>query len=490
MAAGGTDMELFLGGLAAIGITAAIFLIWRLNERSRELATIRNELDLAREEHSQTLTTANQWSNLRQAAETRLESAQQTIDELRDALAQANQARDIARERQFEAERQIAVHVERVREADLKLADWEAAKKQTIDVVKAATLATAQELSNKLLADHKRETAAAKEESEQKVTQSKDEFLQKVTELSNIVAVLNSQVSESRQTMDTVWQALSSPGGAGSFAEVGLENSLKSFGLVKGRDFFIQQQIEGSRLRPDAIVLLPGDTVLVIDSKASKFLLDHAEAESTERADEALRNLVRTMNSHLNGLASKNYKDEIRAGYRQAGRIGEIKRIVSIMCLPTEGALDKIINGDPDFIKKATKVEIAVAGPGALACLIGFARVEIDLGIRTENQEQIIDLTRDLIDRVGTALDKADGIGRSLRTAAKNYVDFASSVNSRLLPSVRSLITKGVNPARNKAMRSALPTYELIELNREGVIDGESEAVSNVEQLPKPEAAE
>jgi hypothetical protein len=39
-------------------------------------------------------------------------------------------------------------------------------------------------------------------------------------------------------------------------------------------------------------------------------------------------------------------------------------------------------------------------------------------------------------------------------------------------------------------MRSALPTYELIELNREGVIDGESEAVSNVEQLPKPEAAE
>ena len=62
--------------------------------------------------------------------------------------------------------------------------------------------------------------------------------------------------------------------------ETVLENTLKSFGLTAGIDFVLQQTFgseDGSRLRPDAIVFLPADSVLVIDSKASKFLLELAQ---------------------------------------------------------------------------------------------------------------------------------------------------------------------------------------------------------------------
>jgi DNA recombination protein RmuC len=420
------------------------------------------------------------------AARATLEAERKNVAEKAAELAAALAQIAAIRDEKVHAEREAALHAQRVRDTDQKLKDWEADKLQLTAKIAAISLENAQKVSSKLLEDHKREVEAAKKDSEERVKKASEEFLKRLDDVTKVVSVLNSQVSENRQTMDTVWQALSSPGGAGAFAEVGLENALKSFGLVRGRDFFIQQQIEGKRLRPDAVVLLPGDTVLVIDSKASKFLLEYADADGTERSEEALRNLVRTMTAHLNGLASKNYKDEILASYRQAGRAGEIKRIMSIMCVPTEGAFDKIVSGDPEFVKKAAKLEIVVAGPGALACLIGFARVEIDLGIRSENQEKIIDLTRDLIDRIAIALEKADGVGKGLKAAAKNYADFAGSVNSRLLPGMKALIAKGVTPARNKAIRPALPTYELVELNREQVIDGESEEVAEMERLPFP----
>ncbi|MDP6174046.1 MAG: DNA recombination protein RmuC, partial [Rhodospirillales bacterium] len=320
-------------------------------------------------------------------------------------------------------------------------------------------------------------------ESEELTKKTTENLLKRFEDVSKVISVLDSRVEESEEAAETVWRALSSPGGAGMFAEIGLENSLKSFGLEKGRDFLIQSQIEGKKLRPDAILFLPGNTVLVVDSKASKFLLELAEAEGTEEEEEAYKNLARTMNQHLTSLASKNYKEEIIAGYREAGRGDEIKRIMSIMYLPNEGAIDKIARGDPQFIQKAAKQEISVAGPAALTCLIGFARVEIDLGKRTENQEQIIELTQSLMDSVAIALDHTGRVGSGLKTASDNFVKLTQSINSRLLPRMRDIASKGVRPTRHKGLPGNLASYQLISAESENVIDGEAEEIGELPNL-------
>ena len=90
-------------------------------------------------------------------------------------------------------------------------------------------------------------------------------------------------------------RALTNPGGAGQMSEIGLENALKNLGLERGRDYVIQPHVtgeEGSALRPDAMVFLPNDMVMVIDSKASKHIIDLAGAEGTPAQKETEAKLV------------------------------------------------------------------------------------------------------------------------------------------------------------------------------------------------------
>jgi DNA anti-recombination protein RmuC len=59
---------------------------------------------------------------------------------------------------------------------------------------------------------------------------------------------------------DPVWPALSSPGGTGHFVEIGLVNTLKSFGLMIECDFILKaapHDGESQRKRPDALVFRP-----------------------------------------------------------------------------------------------------------------------------------------------------------------------------------------------------------------------------------------
>src|SRR5262249_54732247 len=158
-------------------------------------------------------------------------------------------------------------------------------------------------------------------------------------------------------------------GGAGHFAEVGLANTLKSFGLLQDRDFLLQATVQDgdARKRPDAIVFLPGDGVLVIDSKASKHLLDLAQAEGTEREEQAYRGLARTMNQHLKDLCDRDYRSAVATALRKAGRPGEIARLLTVMYLPNEAALEKLGRADAAFMHRAAREQITPVGPAGLA---------------------------------------------------------------------------------------------------------------------------
>lgn len=444
-------------------------------ELKAELDEERDELDLAREK-------LNTWISERTEAVVRLAETEKSRESLRAERDAALADRQAAVDVRIEAEKLAAVRGQELEDIAKRLTDWETAKTESLQAAKAAALSTASELSSKLIADHKREAEAAKKEVREQVARTTEGLLKQVDEITKTVLRLNDQVGINQETMDTVWRALSTPAGAGQFAEIGLENSLKSFGLEKGRDFFVQPTVEGRRLRPDAIVLLPGDTVLVVDSKASKFVLELAEAEGTEQEEAAYANLKRSMNRHLRGLSDKNYKAEIVAGYRDAGRGGEIRRIMSIMFLPNEGALEKLARSDPGFIRKAAKLGIAVAGPTALNCLIGFARVEIDLERQAENQERIVAGTQALLDKISVILEHTGKVGKGLKSATDHYLKLTGSVNGRLLPSVRELVALGVRPTRNGSLPKQIPAYQMVPLETGDLIEGDAET------LPEPAA--
>ncbi len=253
--------------------------------------------------------------------------------------------------------------------------------------------------------------------------QTTEQLFQRFEQVSEAVAQLKGQVGANGQQLDTVWRALTSPGGSGYYAEIGLANTLSSFGLMADRDYVLQHTTEdavtGRRLRPDAVVFLPGDSALVIDSKASKALIEIAEAEGTDQEEAAYQNLARTMNQHLKALAEKDYRSAIAATWREAGRGGTIARILSVMYLPNEGALEKLHRADPDFTAKAARCEIVPVGPAGLAGLIGFASVEISLIRQIENQQEIVHGTEKLLESLTVALGNAATVGRNVRARGR-----------------------------------------------------------------------
>ena len=315
-----------------------------------------------------------------------------------------------------------------------------------------------------------------------------DELFKQFETVTNSVASLNDRVKRNDALVETVQKALSSPGGAGQFAEIGLENSLKSFGLQLGRDFVIQQTLEaddGSRVRPDAVVFLPSDSVLVIDCKASKFLFDLAAAQEDEAQQAASDNLRRTMRTHLRALGGRDYASAIQADYRRAGRSSEIRRTLNVMYLPNEGAIEKITEIEPNFASEAAKMRITVVGPTGLLAIIAFARIDIDLGQQSDNQEKIIGATRVLLERMATMLEHAGRVGRGLKTASTNYGKLLSSINGSLLPATRNLEKLGVR-TDGKKLPNQLPGFTVIENEADTLIDGEAEEIETPKQLNLP----
>jgi DNA recombination protein RmuC len=471
-------MELFFTiFVAAISVLAILaVMIFRGRKDADGITRLTDDIDAERAKVIKAMEAAAR-------ADSASESTNRRMEELKVELEHARAACEIAKQALASAEKTTALERQSREETQKRMEDWEKAQDEHMKHAQAAIVKTANDVSSKLLTDHKRESEAAKKDSEERIKKSTKELSDNFLTVTKSLASLNDQVTENRQTVDTVWKALSSPGGAGYYSQIGLENTLKGFGLERGRDFNMEHSFddtqESKRLRPDAVVFLPSESVLVIDSKASKFLLELAEAEGTEQEEEqAYANLAGTMKQHLKALGSKDYKGAIVSSYKESGRETEIRRIISVMYLPNEGALEKLKIADPEFERKAAKEQIIIAGPTGLSAIIGFARVEIDLGRQAENQEKIIVSAQQLLDSIATVVGLVDSVGKGLKSANNNFTKLASSINGRLLPRTRNLADLGVSPGRNRQIPGKIPMYQIIDHSQNDVIDAEAEDVT------------
>lgn len=350
------------------------------------------------------------------------------------------------------------------------------------EAAKAASLEAAQGVSSKLLDDHKRETDAARKASLEQTRETSEALVRNFQGLADIVVSLHAQLKDKGETVDMLKRVLENPGSAGAMNEIVLDNTLKSFGLESPRDYALQypaaDEETGRRLRPDAVVFLPGDNVLVIDCKASKFLLEIARAEGTASEADAYANFGRAMNQHLRALSDKDYRSAVLATRRQAGREGAPAQIYMMMFLPNEAAKEKLMHADAAFRERAKAADIIVGSVDELHSILTVVSTQITLARQVENHEKIVERTRLLLEGIATALGKAGDVGKNLRRAAESFDDFGRSVNRTLLPRARHLVQLGMQP--NKPVPDNLPSFTVhVE---ESLIEGEAE------ELPLPAA--
>lgn len=130
--------------------------------------------------------------------------------------------------------------------------------------------------------------------------------------LKSEVAKLVEQNQRLSKDADNLTKALKGDSQAqGAWGEMLLEKLLDGSGLVKGQEYSMQESTtlaDGSRLRPDAVIFLPDDKHLIIDSKVSLLHYDRFTANTDEaERDRLLKQHVDSLRAHAKGLGEKDY---------------------------------------------------------------------------------------------------------------------------------------------------------------------------------------
>ena len=146
----------------------------------------------------------------------------------------------------------------------------------------------------------------------------------------------------------------------GNWGEVILERVLERSGLSKDQEYRLQASLQdefGRRLQPDAIIDLPDDKQLVVDSKVSLVAYDnYINAERDEDMAMYLKQHVQSIENHVKELSAKNYHS----------LYGIHSPDFVLLFMPIESALSVAVMQKPELFSDAWDRRVVIVSPSTL----------------------------------------------------------------------------------------------------------------------------
>ena len=226
------------------------------------------------------------------------------------------------------------------------------------------------------------------------------------------------------------------PKARGRWGERALQNVLEQCGLTEHTDFDLEHSIDTDegRLRPDAIVHVPGQKKLVIDAKVS--LNAYQAAFESNDDGERKRHLdlhARSMRNHVQTLGAKSYQSQF----------AEAPDYV-VMFVPGEHFVSAALEHDPELWDFAFRNKVLLATP---TNLVAIARTVAMVWKQDTIAREAVEIGKaggELYDRLATAAEHLKGVGGGLDRAVRKYNDFVGSFERNVLTSGRRLRDKGI----------------------------------------------
>ena len=180
-----------------------------------------------------------------------------------------------------------------------------------------------------------------------------EERIRGLIEQTNIVSAQANNLAEALK---------GSPKTQGNWGEMILERILEQSGLEKDTHYVMQESFrteQGNILYPDVVIHLPGERVIIVDSKVSLVAYErYASGASAEEQQPALTEHLVSMKKHIDELASKQY-DNLQ---------GSLDFVM--MFIPVEPAYLIAIQKDPGLWSYAYRKRIVLISPtNLIACL-------------------------------------------------------------------------------------------------------------------------
>ncbi len=272
---------------------------------------------------------------------------------------------------------------------------------------------------------------------EEQVTTLEKQRVEGFSQLAGVIEEVRKGQEEVKREAARLGNSLTNaPKARGRWGERALQNVLEQCGLSQHTDFNLEHSLETDegRLRPDAIVRIPGQKMLVIDAKVS---LNHYQAAFEANDDETRkRNLdlhARAMRGHVQTLGAKSYQSQF----------DEAPDYV-VMFVPGEHFVAAALESDPDLWDFAFHNKVLLATP---TNLVAIARTVAMVWQQDQLAREAIEIGKagaELYDRLAVAADHLKGVGAGLDRAVRKYNDFVGSFERNVLTSGRRLKDKGI----------------------------------------------
>lgn len=252
-------------------------------------------------------------------------------------------------------------------------------------------------------------------------------------ELGERLAEVNASTASLRAQTATLAGSLNASAVRGTWGETQLRRVIEHAGLLPRCDF--DEQVAGltahdARVRPDVVVRLPGEKVLVIDAKAplSAFLSAQADGLDDRERRRRLAAHGAALRGHVDALAKKEYWSAFSTTPQM------------VVCfVPGDAILAAGLNGDPALYDDALARRIVLASPATLMALLRTVAFTWQQDALATNARELLALGRELYTRLGTLGDHVSKMGGSLRRSVEQYNALVGTLESRVLVTARRM---------------------------------------------------
>jgi DNA recombination protein RmuC len=269
-------------------------------------------------------------------------------------------------------------------------------------------------------------------------------------QLSEMVRTLTQGTDTLRKETGNLVSALKRPSTRGSWGEIQLRNVVEMAGMVSHCDFVEQSTIQTGegQLRPDMLVRLPGEKLVVVDSKVPlDAYLSALEADTDGEREGHIARHAKQTREHISKLASKGYQ-------RQFDSTPEFV----VMFVPSDGIYQAALGHDPALIEYGVQQQVLMATPTTLIGLLWAVHYGWQQELIAESAREIAESARELHRRLGRFVEPLAKIGKQLDSAVSSYNKAVGSFERGVIPQVRRIEAAGASSEREVSTPAIVET--------------------------------